>query len=158
MGIDGSEEGLLTGVAECAGLEGKKIYADEESNHSRLAGKNVKIARPSLTNYIYTREEFEHYTNELWQMMSKEKFNVQIHEIYPLQDVARAHTVSMPDFRQLSAHFHLLTLWVRISKAVKRRANCYSRPRDALFRVHRQTVPSLRSLNIDVARLIVILR
>lgn len=60
----------------------------------RLSAKNVKVARPTLFNYIYTREEFEHYANELFQMMIVDKFNVRIHEIYPLQDVARAHNVS----------------------------------------------------------------
>ncbi|MCJ1356308.1 MAG: NADPH:quinone reductase [Icmadophila ericetorum] len=59
---------------------------------SRLSAKNVRIARPTLFNYIYTREEFEKYTDELFQMMASGKFNVRIHEIYPLEDVARAHT------------------------------------------------------------------
>jgi len=61
---------------------------------SRLSAKNIKLARPTLFNYLHTREEFEHYANELFQMMSKDKMNVRIHEIYPLQDVARAHNVS----------------------------------------------------------------
>jgi len=61
---------------------------------SRLAAKNVKLARPTLFNYIYTRQEFEHYANELFEMMSKDKMNVRIHEIYPLKEVARAHNVS----------------------------------------------------------------
>lgn len=60
----------------------------------RLSAKNVKVARPTLFNYIYTREEFERYANELFQMMTVDKFNVRIHEVYPLQDVARAHIVS----------------------------------------------------------------
>lgn len=64
----------------------------------RLAAKNIKIARPTLFNYIYTREEFEHYTKELFQMMSRDKFNVRIHEIYPLEEVARAHNVGFGSF------------------------------------------------------------
>ncbi|KAL8906995.1 MAG: hypothetical protein Q9207_001681 [Kuettlingeria erythrocarpa] len=59
---------------------------------SKLSAKNAKVARPTLFNYIYTREEFEHYSNKLWKMMVHEKFTVRIHEIYPLKDVARAHT------------------------------------------------------------------
>ena len=55
----------------------------------------MRIARPTLFNYIYTREEFEKYTDELFQMMASGKFNVRIHEIYPLEDVARAHTVCL---------------------------------------------------------------
>ncbi|KAI4182829.1 MAG: hypothetical protein L6R41_005759 [Letrouitia leprolyta] len=59
---------------------------------SKLSAKNAKVARPTLFNYLYTREEYEHYSNELWKLMIDHKFNVRIHEIYPLKDVARAHT------------------------------------------------------------------
>ncbi|MCJ1296088.1 NADPH:quinone reductase [Xylographa carneopallida] len=58
---------------------------------SRLSAKNAKIARPTLFNYLFTREEFEGYANELFKMMIEDKFNVKIHEVYPVQDVARAH-------------------------------------------------------------------
>lgn len=59
---------------------------------SKLSVKNAKIVRPTLYNYIYTREEYEHYSDELWRMMIDKKFHVRVHEIYPLRDVARAHT------------------------------------------------------------------
>lgn len=59
---------------------------------SRLTAKNLKVARPTLHNYIATREEFEKYTGELFDFIVKGKLNVRIHEIYPLEDVARAHT------------------------------------------------------------------
>ncbi|RDW80453.1 hypothetical protein BP5796_05151 [Coleophoma crateriformis] len=58
---------------------------------AKLANKNVKVLRPKLDNYIYTREEFEAYTNELFDFIVKDKFDVRIHEEYPLQDVKRAH-------------------------------------------------------------------
>ncbi|MCJ1477683.1 NADPH:quinone reductase [Lambiella insularis] len=58
---------------------------------SKLAPKCIKIARPQLFGYIYTREEFEKYANELFQLMIEDNFNVKIHEIYPLKDVAKAH-------------------------------------------------------------------
>ncbi|KAL8719278.1 MAG: hypothetical protein Q9225_003708 [Loekoesia sp. 1 TL-2023] len=59
---------------------------------SKLSAKNAKVARPTLFNYIYTRQELEHYSNELWKTMIDQKFTVRIHEVYPLKDVARAHT------------------------------------------------------------------
>lgn len=62
---------------------------------SRLSAKNAKLLRPTLFNYITTREEFEHYTSELFQFMTRDKMDVRIHEVYPLEDVARAHQVSM---------------------------------------------------------------
>ncbi|OCK83422.1 NAD(P)-binding protein [Lepidopterella palustris CBS 459.81] len=58
---------------------------------ARLSGKNVKLLRPTLFNYIATREEFEKYVNELWDFMTKDKMHVRIHEVYPLKDVVRAH-------------------------------------------------------------------
>ena len=60
----------------------------------RLSAKNVKVARPTLFNYIFTREEFEKYSNELWDFILKDKMDVRIHEVYPLEEVARAHNVS----------------------------------------------------------------
>ena len=45
-----------------------------------------------LFNYIDTREEFEKYSEELFGFIADGKANVHIHEIYPLQEVARAHT------------------------------------------------------------------
>jgi NADPH:quinone reductase len=42
-------------------------------------------------NYIATREELEKNTTDLFNFMIKGHIKVNIHEIYPLQDVARAH-------------------------------------------------------------------
>jgi len=56
----------------------------------RLSGKNVKLLRPTLFNYITTREEFEKYTKELFDFIIKDKLNVRVHEVYPLQEVQRA--------------------------------------------------------------------
>jgi len=58
---------------------------------SRLSAKNLKVLRPTMFNYIYTREEFEKYGNELLGFIAEDMVKVQIHEIYPLQEVARAH-------------------------------------------------------------------
>lgn len=48
-------------------------------------------------NYVATRDEFEHYTNRLFEMMAKDHFKTRIHETYPLKDVARAHNVGLPN-------------------------------------------------------------
>lgn len=58
---------------------------------SKLATKNVKVLRPTLFNYIYTREEFDKYTAELFDFIIKDNMNAKIHETYPLAEVARAH-------------------------------------------------------------------
>jgi NADPH2:quinone reductase len=60
----------------------------------RLSTKNVKLLRPTLDNYIATREEFEHYAKELFDFILVDKVNIKVHEVYSLEEVARAHIVS----------------------------------------------------------------
>ncbi|KAF2188350.1 NAD(P)-binding protein [Zopfia rhizophila CBS 207.26] len=57
----------------------------------RLSAKNVKLLRPTLFNYIVTREELQQYAAELWEFITKDKMDVRIHDVYPLKDVVRAH-------------------------------------------------------------------
>ncbi|OCL13857.1 NAD(P)-binding protein [Glonium stellatum] len=58
---------------------------------ARLSPKNLRLMRPTLFSYLTTREEFEKYANELWDFMTKGKMDANVHDTYPLQDVARAH-------------------------------------------------------------------
>lgn len=46
--------------------------------------------RPVLNNYTTTLEELEHYTSELFKLVTSGKLEVRIHEVYPLADAARA--------------------------------------------------------------------
>lgn len=57
---------------------------------SRLSPKNVKLLRPTLFNYIATREELQEATKELWKFIEKDGLNVKIHKVYPLSDVVQA--------------------------------------------------------------------
>jgi NADPH2:quinone reductase len=59
---------------------------------ARLSAKNIKVLRPTLFNYIYTREEFEKYSADLFDLIIKDNLNVRIHDAYPLAEVAKAHT------------------------------------------------------------------
>ena len=58
--------------------------------YRRLAAKNVKLLRPTLYNFIATREEFQQYAKELWGLIESNGLNVRIHDVYPLEDVKRA--------------------------------------------------------------------
>lgn len=58
----------------------------------RLGQKNVKLLRPVLFNYIATPEEMVMYTTELFELISSGKVQVKVHQEYPLQDVAKAHS------------------------------------------------------------------
>lgn len=49
--------------------------------------------RTRLFSYLTTREELETYANELWDFMTKDKMDVNIYKIYPLEDVVQAHQV-----------------------------------------------------------------
>jgi NADPH:quinone reductase-like Zn-dependent oxidoreductase len=65
-----------------------------DAYYRRLGAKNAKVLRPTLFNYIATREEFEQYTNELFDFIVKDKMDVRIHKVYDLENVAPAHEVS----------------------------------------------------------------
>lgn len=58
---------------------------------AKLSPKNARLMRPTLFGYIASREEFEHYTNELFDFILKDKLDVRIHKTYPLSEVAEAH-------------------------------------------------------------------
>lgn len=50
----------------------------------KLAGKNVKVARPTLVNYVYTQEEFETTYAELFDLIAKGIVKFKIHGEYNL--------------------------------------------------------------------------
>ncbi|GFF41130.1 probable quinone oxidoreductase [Aspergillus udagawae] len=58
---------------------------------NKLSPKCVKVARPTLFGYIETREEFEFYVNELFNLLQSGQLKVRIHKIYPLEQVQQAH-------------------------------------------------------------------
>lgn len=57
----------------------------------KLSPKCVKIARPTLFGYIETREEFEFYVNELFDLLKSGQLKVKVHNVYPLEQTAQAH-------------------------------------------------------------------
>lgn len=59
----------------------------------RLSAKNIKLLRPTLFNYIVTRDEFDEQVADLFNFITKDKIDVKVHKIYDLQDVATAHSV-----------------------------------------------------------------
>ncbi len=69
---------------------------------SRLSPKCVKIARPTLFGYIATREEFEHYSNLLFGLLTSGALKVNIHGYYSLSDLQQAHKVSQGDGQLVS--------------------------------------------------------
>lgn len=71
---------------------GNASGAVEPFSLTKLSAKNLKLVRPSLPNYIVTREEYESYADELWRLMIKEKFDVRVHKTYALKDAAQAQT------------------------------------------------------------------
>lgn len=47
-----------------------------------------------LFGYIETREEFEFYANELFNLLKSGQLKVKIHKIYPLEQAEQAQRVS----------------------------------------------------------------
>jgi NADPH:quinone reductase len=48
----------------------------------KLSGKNVKILRPAVFNYLVTPEENEFYINQMWQLVESGKIRAKIHKEY----------------------------------------------------------------------------
>ncbi|KAI9763146.1 MAG: NADPH:quinone reductase [Candelina submexicana] len=96
--FDGVGKSTFDSSLECLKRKGSMVSFGNASGAvppftiARLGAKNIKLSRTSLPNSITTREEFEHYTKELFDLMISAKMNVQIHEMYPMKDVARAHS------------------------------------------------------------------
>lgn len=63
--------------------------------HRRLASKNLKVMRPQVYGYLNTREAMEKYVNELFRLMADENIDIHIHDIYRLEEVDKAHSVSV---------------------------------------------------------------
>ncbi|KAI9821745.1 MAG: NADPH:quinone reductase [Pycnora praestabilis] len=95
--FDGVGKSTFDTSLECLGRKGSMVSFGNASGAvppltiARLSAKNIKLTRPTLFNYIHTREEFEQYTKELFDFMMVDKMDVRIHEIYDLKDVRRAH-------------------------------------------------------------------
>ncbi|KAF9199001.1 NADPH:quinone reductase [Haplosporangium sp. Z 27] len=60
-------------------------------NLMRLAEKNIRLMRPTLFQYLTTREEFETLSSGLLELVAERKLNFAIHKVYPIQDVKHAH-------------------------------------------------------------------
>lgn len=45
-----------------------------------------------MVSYIATPEEREKYTKELFDLIAAGKVKIKIHDVYPLKEVARAHS------------------------------------------------------------------
>ncbi|CAG8613481.1 10333_t:CDS:2 [Paraglomus brasilianum] len=58
----------------------------------RLSEKNVTLVRPTLFNYIATREEFNKYCEEFFALLVAQKVDIKIHKTYKLSDVKQAHS------------------------------------------------------------------
>ncbi|KAI9769572.1 MAG: NADPH:quinone reductase [Geoglossum umbratile] len=94
---DGVGKATFDSDLECLAPKGSLISIGSASGPVppvpilRLSAKNLRLMRPTVYGYIVTAEEFKYYAEELFRFMVEEKFNVQVHDVYPLQDAARAH-------------------------------------------------------------------
>jgi NADPH2:quinone reductase len=88
---------------ECVAVKGSLVRAvchlvvfpvchgERIDSRRRLSAKNIKLVRPTLLNYVATREKLEKNTNDVFNFMIEGHIKVNIYEIYSLQDVSKAH-------------------------------------------------------------------
>ncbi|KAI1128883.1 hypothetical protein F5Y10DRAFT_239386 [Nemania abortiva] len=95
--FDGVGQSTFDLSLECVARKGTMVSFGNASGAvppftiNRLTAKNARLLRPTLFNYVTTREEFAGYTEELFNFIEKDGFDVRVHEVYPLTQVARAH-------------------------------------------------------------------
>ncbi|KAI0383770.1 hypothetical protein F5Y04DRAFT_249653 [Hypomontagnella monticulosa] len=95
--FDGVGKSTFDLSLECLARKGSMVSFGNASGAvppvtiARLSAKNARLLRPTVTNYVVTREELEGYTKELFEFIIRDKLDVRIHEVYPLSEVARAH-------------------------------------------------------------------
>jgi hypothetical protein len=91
----------------------------------RLSAKNAKVCRPTLFNYIFTREEFEKYVDDWFALLTgPNKLNIKIHKIYPLADVQQAHMVGQPMLNHCTAELSANMLVSRTWRDGRRVGSC----------------------------------
>ncbi|OTB08782.1 hypothetical protein M426DRAFT_316805 [Hypoxylon sp. CI-4A] len=78
-----ARKGTLVSFGNASGVPGPV-------NINKLMGKNVRLVRPILAPYIATREEYEAYTQELFDFILK-GLETKITKVYPLSDAAQSH-------------------------------------------------------------------
>ena len=71
----------------------------------RLGAKNLKICRPVLTQYVYTREEFTSYANELFEIYKAGHLRLSVHEEYPLStEGVKQSQIDISERKLIPAH------------------------------------------------------
>ncbi|KAH3681553.1 hypothetical protein WICPIJ_007484 [Wickerhamomyces pijperi] len=55
-----------------------------------LSGKNLKVLRPTVFNYIGTKEEWEYYSQKMLKLISSGELKFDISKIYKLEDYPKA--------------------------------------------------------------------
>ncbi|ORY90572.1 hypothetical protein BCR43DRAFT_447577 [Syncephalastrum racemosum] len=57
----------------------------------KLTPKNLKLMRPTLFNYLVTKEESTRWWGELFELLSKGVIKAHVHKTYDLKDAVQAH-------------------------------------------------------------------
>lgn len=97
VAFDGVGKATFDTSLDCIARKGSMISFGNASGPpdpfkiARLATKNIRLMRPTLFNYIVTREEFESNTKELFDLVSSDNVKVSVHKVYELKDVQQAH-------------------------------------------------------------------
>lgn len=58
---------------------------------ARLSARNVRLMRPTLFQFVATREEMVRYTKQLVEVLEQGELDVKVHKTYDLKDVVQAH-------------------------------------------------------------------
>jgi NADPH2:quinone reductase len=57
----------------------------------KLVPKGIRLQRPSLFEYVKTKEDFEAMSKELMELLEKKLINFHIHQAYNLENASESH-------------------------------------------------------------------
>ncbi|KAF3932269.1 Zeta-crystallin [Dactylella cylindrospora] len=95
--FDGVGKATIDGDLKVTKLKGSVVSfgnasgAVDSFHIGRLGDKNLKLLRPRLFGYVATQEEFDYYVQKLFGYIADGQLKVNIHKIYPLEDIVQAH-------------------------------------------------------------------
>ncbi|XXG94716.1 T-complex protein 1 subunit delta [Hypoxylon texense] len=95
--FDGVGKSTFDLSLECVARKGSLVSFGNASGAvppvaiGRLTAKNARLLRPTVANYVATRDELERYSDELFGFLVRDGLDARIFDVYPLSEVARAH-------------------------------------------------------------------
>jgi hypothetical protein len=82
-------------------FHGQHLYASMLTIFSLLSARCIKIVYPTPPAYLAVRKKLESYVNDLFLLIKSGTIKINVHCVYFLEDVAKAHSVCIFNYSSL---------------------------------------------------------